>query len=126
MPINAGCVSLAFALLPAARRLPTLGRASSCSTGRRRFGGRWAHRFFLSPEICAGTDYKGRPADVWALGVSLYYFIYGELPFHGGTLPELYDSIEAAKVRSRAGSRRGECLGVKLGPIPLCADLCWC
>lgn len=53
---------------------------------------------FLAPEICAGEDYRGRPADVWALGVSLYNFIFGELPFRGDSLMELYDSIAAAEV----------------------------
>lgn len=53
---------------------------------------------FLAPEICAGGDYKGRPADVWALGVSLYSFLYGELPFKGTSLSDLYDCIAAAEV----------------------------
>ena len=53
---------------------------------------------FLAPEICAGEDYRGRPADVWALGVSLYGFIYGELPFKGESLMELYEDIAEATV----------------------------
>ena len=53
---------------------------------------------YLSPEICAGEDYKGRPADVWALGVSLYVFIYGELPFRGSSLLELYEDIAESPV----------------------------
>ncbi len=53
---------------------------------------------FLAPEICAGEDYRGRPADVWALGVSLYGFIYGELPFKGDSLMELYEDIAEAVV----------------------------
>ena len=41
---------------------------------------------FFSPEMCDGRPYSARSADVWALGVSLYIFIFGELlhkPFHG-------------------------------------------
>lgn len=34
-----------------------------------------------APEVCAGETYRGRQADVWALGVSLYLFIFGEMPF---------------------------------------------
>ena len=34
---------------------------------------------FLSPEVCAGDAYHGRPADMWALGVCLYMMLYGEL-----------------------------------------------
>jgi len=54
---------------------------------------------FLAPEICAGEDYRGRPADIWALGVSLYSFIYGELPFKGGSLLELYEDIADAAIQ---------------------------
>lgn len=37
--------------------------------------------FLAAPEVCAGESYRGRQADVWALGVSLYLFIFGQLPF---------------------------------------------
>lgn len=38
-------------------------------------------RLPAAPEVCAGESYRGRQADMWALGVSLYLFIFGELPF---------------------------------------------
>ena len=28
--------------------------------------------FYFSPEMCIGTSYRGRPADIWACGVVLY------------------------------------------------------
>lgn len=28
--------------------------------------------FYFAPEICSGTSYRGKPADVWACGVVLY------------------------------------------------------
>ena len=34
---------------------------------------------FFSPEMCDGRPYSARSADVWALGISLYIFIFGEL-----------------------------------------------
>lgn len=40
-----------------------------------------------APEVCAGESYRGRQADIWALGVSLYLFIFGELPFKVGRQP---------------------------------------
>ena len=48
---------------------------------------------FLAPEICAGDEYDGFAADIWALGVTLYFFIFGKLPFTGQTIIELYDNI---------------------------------
>ena len=34
---------------------------------------------FMAPEMCGGQPYQARLADVWALGVSLYMFVFGEL-----------------------------------------------
>ena len=48
---------------------------------------------FLAPEICAGEEYDGFAADIWALGVSLYSFVYGDMPFKGDSLIDLYDDI---------------------------------
>lgn len=36
---------------------------------------------FYSPEECSGESYRGKPADVWAFGMTLYVMIYGKLPF---------------------------------------------
>lgn len=33
---------------------------------------------FLAPEMCEGAPYHGEVADIWALGICLYMFIYGE------------------------------------------------
>ncbi len=33
---------------------------------------------FFSPEMCDGRPYSARGADVWALGVCLYIFVFGE------------------------------------------------
>lgn len=39
---------------------------------------------FLSPEECSGEPFLGKPADVWAYGVSLYSALFGKLPFNLG------------------------------------------
>ena len=33
---------------------------------------------FFSPEMCDGRPYSARAADVWALGICLYIFVFGE------------------------------------------------
>ena len=53
---------------------------------------------FLAPEICEGGQYQGRAADIWALGVSLYSFVYGQMPFQGNNLLDLYENIANAEI----------------------------
>ncbi len=53
---------------------------------------------YLAPEICAGEEYDGFAADVWALGVTLYSFMFGKLPFEGSTVVDLYDTIAEKEV----------------------------
>ncbi len=36
---------------------------------------------FLAPEAWSGSSFRGKPADIWAAGVTLYYFAYGKFPF---------------------------------------------
>eukprot|EP01134_Creolimax_fragrantissima_P006235 CFRG6235T1 len=54
---------------------------------------------FLAPE-CLDADsntYAGRPIDVWAMGVTLYCFMYGKVPFSGANILELHDNIRDAE-----------------------------
>jgi [calcium/calmodulin-dependent protein kinase] kinase len=53
---------------------------------------------YLSPEICAGEEYDGFAADMWALGVTLFFFMFGKLPFEGSTVVDLYDNIAEEEV----------------------------
>ena len=39
--------------------------------------------FYMSPEIVSKKNYTGKPCDVWALGVLLYYIVCGTFPFKG-------------------------------------------
>ena len=36
---------------------------------------------YCPPEVLRGEKYKGRPADVWSLGILLYTILCGEVPF---------------------------------------------
>ena len=77
---------------------------------------------FLSPELCkVDGNPRGCPADIWALGVSLYYLIFADLPFSGNSLAELYDEIcqkEVWRGRGRegeGGEERGKGWRKKMG-----------
>ena len=49
--------------------------------------------FFLAPEICKGTVYKGRRTDIWAVGVTLYRMVTAKIPFEGKSIPAIYQVI---------------------------------
>jgi [calcium/calmodulin-dependent protein kinase] kinase len=42
-------------------------------------------------------DLSGIPADIWAMGVTLYCLVFGKLPFVGKTIILLYSDIREAK-----------------------------
>jgi len=49
---------------------------------------------FLAPELCAaGTSPKGEPVDIWALGITLYCFLFGKVPFMAENVLEIYERI---------------------------------
>ncbi|XP_048324389.2 serine/threonine-protein kinase GRIK2 isoform X4 [Ziziphus jujuba] len=48
---------------------------------------------FTAPECCLGLTYRGKAADTWAVGVTLYCMVLGRYPFLGETLQDTYDKI---------------------------------
>ncbi|KAJ6264832.1 hypothetical protein Dda_0985 [Drechslerella dactyloides] len=56
---------------------------------------------FLPPEMCTvgHTEYDGRAADIWSMGVCLYCFYYGRLPFDHDSIMELYEAIREEEVQ---------------------------
>eukprot|EP00003_Mantamonas_plastica_P028978 TRINITY_DN6787_c0_g1_i1.p1 TRINITY_DN6787_c0_g1~~TRINITY_DN6787_c0_g1_i1.p1 ORF type:complete len:131 (-),score=20.64 TRINITY_DN6787_c0_g1_i1:29-421(-) len=49
---------------------------------------------YLSPQVCSGESYKGPPVDVWALGVTLYVMLTGNVPFMSDHIMDLYRMIK--------------------------------
>ncbi len=54
--------------------------------------------FFLGPECCSGEPYSPWAADVWAVAVTLYCFLYGRLPFSKDGLGNLFEQIQQEEV----------------------------
>ena len=44
---------------------------------------------FMAPETIREFQYKPRPLDVWALGVSIYAFMFGDMPFWGDQVEDI-------------------------------------
>ena len=53
---------------------------------------------FLAPEIARGGRARGKPSDVWSLGVCLYYIVRGEVPFRGDSVAEVSRRIVEEEV----------------------------
>ncbi|XP_064095997.1 calcium/calmodulin-dependent protein kinase kinase 1-like isoform X3 [Macrobrachium nipponense] len=53
---------------------------------------------FMAPEALSTSrhKYSGKAADIWALGVTLYAFVYGKLPFRDENIVVLYDKIRSS------------------------------
>ncbi|KAM6108510.1 LOW QUALITY PROTEIN: serine/threonine-protein kinase 40 [Pterocles gutturalis] len=50
---------------------------------------------YISPDVLSGRPYRGKPSDMWALGVVLFTMLYG-LPFYD-SIPRLFRKIKAAE-----------------------------
>ena len=48
---------------------------------------------FQAPEVHSKPQFKPRPLDIWALGVSIYAFMFEEMPFWGETVEEINQQI---------------------------------
>ncbi|KAK9831205.1 hypothetical protein WJX74_007391 [Apatococcus lobatus] len=49
---------------------------------------------FMAPEMCVGGNFHGRTCDIWALGICLYMFHYGTVPFKAQAVMQLYNTIQ--------------------------------
>jgi serine/threonine-protein kinase 40 len=51
---------------------------------------------YISPDVLGGKPYRGKPSDMWALGVVLYTMIFGKFPFVDTTPTALFKKIRQA------------------------------
>lgn len=51
---------------------------------------------YISPDVLAGKPYKGKPSDVWAMGVILFTMVFGKFPFLDTTPSALFKKIRQA------------------------------
>eukprot|EP00906_Rhabdomonas_costata_P027333 RCo038833 len=54
---------------------------------------------FYSPEACRGEgEFSGTLADIWALGITLYAFVYGVVPFVGANQHQIFEGIKTKEL----------------------------
>jgi len=53
---------------------------------------------FTAPELVSGNAADPFAADVWALGACLFCFIYGQLPFQGGSVMDVFKAIATTEL----------------------------
>ncbi|CAG9317342.1 unnamed protein product [Blepharisma stoltei] len=80
-------------------KISDFGSAQEMANGRDEFSnsaGTWA---FMAPELHGGNgSFKGRPVDIWAVGVTLFYMLEGKTPFNGRRLIDLYEAVKNQEV----------------------------
>lgn len=77
----------------------SLDRLQQVAGKRREAQGCLVPGFVLSGCICVptGRPYRGKPSDMWALGVVLFTMLYGQFPFYDSIPQELFRKIKAAE-----------------------------
>lgn len=49
---------------------------------------------FMAPEALTNSQYSGKASDIWSMGVTLYAFVYGQIPFRDDNVMALYSKIQ--------------------------------
>lgn len=52
---------------------------------------------YISPDVLSSRPYKGKPSDMWALGIVSYIMFYRQFPFYESTPAALFKKIKTAE-----------------------------
>mmetsp|Transcript_34402 Transcript_34402/g.31107 ORF Transcript_34402/g.31107 Transcript_34402/m.31107 type:complete len:102 (-) Transcript_34402:84-389(-) len=52
---------------------------------------------YMAPEIVSKKNYRGRPTDIWALGILMFTLLAGHFPFRGYDDRDLFAKIKRGK-----------------------------
>lgn len=54
---------------------------------------------FMAPELHGGSKiFKGKPTDIWAAGVTLFYMVEGKTPFNSKKISDLVNEVKTQKI----------------------------
>jgi len=56
-------------------------------------------KYYLAPEAWEAKSFHGKPADIWAAGGTLYFFLVGKPPFNGKDAAELKERINEEELK---------------------------
>lgn len=62
---------------------------------------------YAAPELICGEDYDPQQVDVWSCGITLFYMLFGRLPFDEDNKDRLYDKIIACSYKMGSGASSG-------------------
>jgi [calcium/calmodulin-dependent protein kinase] kinase len=48
---------------------------------------------FLSPQAHSGNSFSGTQNDVWSVGVTLFFFVFGKCPFEGESIVDVHENV---------------------------------
>lgn len=54
---------------------------------------------FIAPEALSNNKFSGKASDIWSMGVTVYTFVYGKVPFHDDNILALYSKIQNDSVQ---------------------------